>query len=250
MKENMFNNFKNIFKIRKRVRKFSTVHFAFPIVVIATIFAGLATVISDSSSYVTISTPVTSTVRDQEFFITVSVTAHVPINAIDLNITYSEDTLEIISVDTGRSVITLWTETPYARDGKIYLTGGTFRKGFLGEHEVARIKVRAKEAGDARLFVSNSQFIAGDGQGTVVSSAKTGGNNEVKIAIMGDSGVVTGEATISIITDTNGDGKVDIRDISVFMTAWFTRGSTYDFNHDGKMTFSDFSILLADSFFK
>jgi hypothetical protein len=247
---NMFRKFKNIFRIKNNEKKFSTVHYAFPIVIVSTIFAGLAAVISDSSSYVTISTPVTSTVRDQEFFITVAVTAHVPINAIDLNIAYSEDTLEILSIDTGRSVITLWTETPYARDGKIFLSGGTFRKGFLGEHEVARIKARAKEAGDARLFVSNTQFIAGDGQGTVVESSQRDGNNEVQIVVLGDSGVIKGEATISIITDTNGDGKVDIRDISAFMTAWFTRSSTYDFNHDGKMTFRDFSILLADSFFR
>lgn len=251
LKMSIRNRFKKIVQWRRtKEKKFNTVHFAFPVVVIATIFAGLASVVSDNNSYVTITTPVQSVVRDQEFYIDVTVSAHVPINAVDLNVAYSESTLEILGIDTGTSVITLWTETPYAKDGKIYLSGGTFRKGFLGEHQIARIKARAKEAGEARLFVSSSQFIAGDGQGTVVDSDEPTGSTEVRIAVTGDDGVIKGEATVSIVTDMDGDGDVDLGDISVFMSAWFTRSKTYDFNHDGRMTFSDFSILLADSFFR
>lgn len=237
-----------LFSIRRSGTGFGTVRYAFPIVVIATIFAGLASVATESNSYVTISSPVTTISRDQEFYIDIAVSAHIPINAIDLVISYSEETLDVLAIDTGMSVITLWTENPYAENGKIYLRGGTFRKGFLGEHEVARIKVRAKDAGEARFFVSGTEFIAGDGLGTPVNATETE-QNELKIAVLGDDrGVISGGATISIVTDTDGDGDVDLGDISDFMTAWFTRANMYDFNHDGKMTFSDFSILLADSF--
>jgi hypothetical protein len=246
----MIQKFLLLFSIRSSGRNFDTVRFAFPIVVIATIFAGLASIATESNSYVTISAPVTTTSRDQEFFITVAVSAHVPINAIDLAISYSEKTLEVLAIDTGTSVITLWTENPYAENGKIYLRGGTFRKGFIGEHEVARIKVRAKESGEARFFVSGTEFIAGDGLGTPVPAIESE-ENELRIAVLGNErGVISGEATISIVTDTDGDGDVDFRDISYFMSAWFTRANMYDFNHDGKMTFMDFSILLADSFRK
>ena len=66
--------------------------------------------------------------------------------------------------------------------------------------------------------------------------------------MLGEDGVLSAEATISIITDMDGDGKVDLKDISTFMAAWFTKAKTYDFDGDGRMTFRDFSIILADSF--
>lgn len=229
--------------------RFDTVRYAFPLVVVATIFASLASVVSNNESFVTIKTNVEAVTRDQEFFIDVLTTAHVAVNAVDLTITYPENKVSILGIDTGTSVITLWTEEPYAKDGKIYLRGGTFRKGFIGEHTIARVRVKANESGDARLFVSNSQLVAGDGKGStvhVVDSPK----NEIRIAIMGEEGKITGEATFAVITDTNGDGKVDLADVSAFMAAWFTKGKTFDFNGDGRMTFTDFSILLADSFFK
>jgi hypothetical protein len=233
----------------KRQKKFETIRYAFPLVVIASIFAGLASIVTVQDSYVILSSSVEEVARDQEFTISISVSAHVPVNAIDLVISYSEDNIEIRSIDTGTSVITLWTETPYADQGKIFLRGGTFRKGFVGEHEIAQIKVRAKEAGSARFFVSATELVAGDGLGSPVEVTESDEYNEMKIAITGDdTGLVTGKATISIITDTDGDGDVDLGDITAFMTAWLTRSDTFDFNHDGRMTIADFSILLADSF--
>ncbi len=229
-------------------KQFTTIKYAFPAVVIAALFASLASVISENSSYITIATSESSVTRDQEFFVNVSVTAHIAVNAVDLVLTYPEDKIEVVGIDTGTSVITLWTEQPYYKDGKIYLRGGTFRKGFVGEHVVARIKVRAAEAGNARIFVSESALVAGDGKGTEIPVAENDGQNEVKIAVLGEDGVLSGEVTISIITDMDGDGKVDLKDISSFMAAWFTKAKTYDFDGDGRMTFRDFSIILADSF--
>ena len=154
-----------------------------------------------------------------------------------------------MGIDTGTSVITLWTEEPYFKNGKIYLRGGTFRKGFIGEHTLAHIKVRAIEAGNARIFVDKTTLVAGDGKGTEVEASNDDGQNEVKIAVMSSEGVLSGKATISLITDTNGDGDVDLSDISAFMSAWFTKTKTFDFDGDGRMTLKDFSVLLSDSFF-
>ncbi len=231
-------------------RSYTTVRYAFPIVVIAALFAGLASVVTENSSYVTIKTDVDTVTRDQQFFIDVSVTAHVPVNAVDLQLSYPEALLRVDSIDVGSSVITLWTEEPHTKDGVIYLRGGTFRKGFIGEHAVARIKVVAIESGEARVLVKNTQLVAGDGLGTEVDATSDTEHNEARIFVTGAEGVITGEATITVITDTDGDGDVDLGDISAFMAAWFTKKNTYDFNGDGKMTFRDFSILLADSFFK
>lgn len=246
----MFEKIWKLFFPHYSEKKFTTIKYAFPAIVLATLLAGIANVISENSSYISITSSETTVARDQEFFIHVDITAHVPVNAVDLVLSYPENTLTVLGIDTGTSVITLWTEEPYAKDGKIYLRGGTFRKGFIGEHTLAHIKVRAKETGSARILVDKTSLVAGDGKGTEVAVSNTNENNEVKISVLSDDGVLSGEATISIITDTDGDGKVDLKDISAFMSAWFSKAKTFDFNGDGKMTFKDFSILLADSFFK
>ncbi len=232
-------------------KRYSTIRFAFPLVIVTALFTSLASVITQDSSYVTIRTNAENVHRDEQFIIEVLVTAHIPVNAVDLVITYPDDQIEIEGVDTGTSVITLWTEKPYAKDGSIYLRGGTFRKGFIGEHTIARIKAHAIEAGDARIIIKDTQLVAGDGKGSPVDVTKNKEFNEVKIIVTGtEDGLIKAKAEISLVTDTDGDGDVDINDITAFMSAWFTRSRFFDFNGDGRMTFSDFSILLADSFFK
>jgi hypothetical protein len=229
---------------------YGTVRYAFPVVFLAALVASIAALIASNQSFVTIESSATTVTRDQEFFIEVRVSAHVPVNAVDLQISYPENTIAIEGIDTGRSVITLWTEEPYAKNGTVYLRGGTFRQGFIGEHEIARIRVRALESGEARLSVRESELVAGDGRGTAVQTSNATGKNAVQIMVIGDTGTITGEAMIAVITDTNGDGKVTVADITLFMSAWFTRDKLYDFNNDGKMTIKDFSIILADSFLK
>lgn len=208
---------------------------------------GLAAVVSDKGSFITIETPSETVTTGQDFFITVKVTAHTPVNAIDIALSYPQNRLEIESIDTGTSVITLWAEEPKAEGGIITLRGGTFKRGFLGEHTVARIRAVAKESGLAYVRTSEARLVAGDGLGTEVVVRESGSSAEVTVS--GEPGTLVATGELTIVTDIDGDGKVDIRDISAFMAAWFTREKTFDFNGDGRMTIRDFSILLADSFF-
>lgn len=229
-------------------KRYDTVRYAFPLIVISAIFASLATLITESSSYVTIKTAEKTVTQGESFYIDVTATAHVPVNAVDLTISYPEEKMDIEGIDTGTSVITLWTEQPYAKNGNIYLRGGTFRKGFIGEHTIARIKAHATESGEARILIEETQLVAGDGLGTEVAVTKSDTYNEAKIEVTGADGVISGAVAISVVSDIDGDGEVDLRDITTFMSAWFTKSNVYDFNGDGRMTIKDFSILLADSF--
>jgi len=231
-------------------RKYATVRYAFPLVVMGGIFVGLAALITESSSYVTIKTDAKTVAKDEQFIIDVSVTAHVPVNAVDLIISYDKDQIEIEGIDKGTSVITLWAKEPYFENGNIYLQGGTFRKGFIGQHTVARIKAHGIKSGEARVVIKNSELVAGDGKGSAVAVTENEQQNETQILVTGTDGVITAKADLGIVTDTDGDGDVDLVDISSFMAAWFTKGNTYDFNGDGKMTFKDFSILLAEAFLR
>lgn len=228
--------------------RITTVRYAFPIVAIAALFSGFAAVISENSSYITVRTNADTVKQNDSFTIDVQATAHIPVNAVDIVIGYPKGLMVIDSIDTGSSVISLWTEEPYAKDGNIYLRGGTFRKGFVGEHSIASIKAHAIAQGEARVMIKETQLVAGDGKGSVVPLKTSDAHNEARIMVMSTNGTIAGKASVTLITDTNGDGKVDLADISKFMAAWFTKGSTYDFNGDGRMTFIDFSILLADSF--
>jgi len=246
----MFKALWKLFFPKYASAQYETVRYAFPLVIITAVIAGLAAIITGDTSYITIHASTESVVQGSDFYIDVSMTAAVPVNAIDLVIAYPANQIDIVGVDTGMSVITLWTEQPYAKDGNIYLRGGTFRKGFLGEHPIARIHARAKSTGEAKIYIKDTQAVAGDGVGTEISLTKSTALNEAKITVTGVDGTISGKASIAIITDTNGDGIVDLRDVSAFMAAWFTGSKTFDFNGDGKMTITDFSILLADSFFK
>jgi hypothetical protein len=232
-----------------RPRQSRTVRYAFPLVVLALIFASTATVVTKSKSFITIEVEPATVKKDELFFVNVTATAHVPVNAIDITVRYPESQMKVSGIDTGESVITLWTKEPYARNGIVYLTGGTFRKGFIGKHLIARIRMTATEAGTARVSADSARFIAGDGKGTEVAVADSG-NNSVRMYISNTDGSIVGKASVFIITDIDGNGRVDLRDISAFMAAWFNKSHIFDFNGDGRMTFRDFSILLADSFFK
>lgn len=225
-----------------------TVRYAFPVMIISAVILSIASVISSTESSVTITTPSKTLVKDEEFYITVTAKTHVAVNAVDIQITYPESALKIEGIDTGTSVITLWTEEPYAKDGLIYLRGGTFRKGFIGEHTIARIKARAIGNGDAKILIKDLQLVAGDGSGTPVKTSQSKENNEIQLAVTTDDSEIKAKAEIKVATDTDGDGDVDLTDISVFMGAWFNGDKIYDFNGDGRMTFRDFSIILAKSF--
>ncbi len=226
-----------------------TVRYAFPIVALTALFAGLAAVTTQNTSYITITTSQTNVREGETFTIEVKAYAHVPVNAVDIVIDYPENQMKIQGVDTGTSVITLWTEDPYARDGKVYLRGGVFQKGFLGEHTIGRIRAEATATGLAYVNLDSAALVAGDGMGTTVQVEKIS-DTQTRIYVSAADGSLEGTASIEIVTDLDGDGSVDLADISAFMGAWFSKSKTFDFNGDGRMTFKDFSILLADSFFK
>lgn len=245
----MLNTFLQFLGFYKRERGYLTVRYAFPLFVVSAIIASLASVVTQDTSYISITITPERVLEGEQFFVEVKVNAHIPINAVDLVIDYPEQKMTVTGIDTGTSVITLWTQEPYAKDGKVYLRGGVFKKGFLGEHTIARIRAEAIQSGIAQMTTENATLIAGDGKGTEVDIENTG-SSETKMYITTADALIEGEATLSIITDLDGDGSVDLSDISAFMAAWFTRGQTFDFDNDGRMTFRDFSILLADSFNK
>lgn len=240
-----------------RPNKSRTVRYAFPIAFVAVAFLGAAALLTQGSSYIRIVTD-NSLVSAGEFFsVDIYAGANVPVNTVDIAVEFPADQVEIEGIDTGQSVITIWTEEPYVERNKVIFRGGTFRRGFVGEHLVGSINARAKESGTAKFTVGSKQFLAGDGRGSTVTIKDTGYESlTMYVDVAPDAndptaaGSLGGELTLGIYTDINGDGSVDLHDILSFMGAWRSQDTTYDFNGDGRMTFVDFAIILADSFFR
>lgn len=211
-----------------------------------------ASVVGSGTSYIKLVPSTTTVIAGERFTIDVFAQAHVPVNALDVTIAYAPEAISIISVDKAQSVLTIWTKEPEINKDTIVLSGGTFRRGFVGEHLVATIKVEAKNTGSTEFFIKNAELLAGDGQGTRVAVSGTGSNNKTSFVIFDENESpesIVAKVELKINADIDGDGEVTIKDISAFMSAWSSKSQNYDFNEDGKMNFVDFSIILAKSFF-
>lgn len=228
-----------------------TVKYMFPLVL--GVFAILsASVVSTDKSYIRLEPSQTAVMEGERFSIDIYASAHVPVNAIDITIDFSPDKVGIVSVDKAQSVLTVWTQEPIVEGATITLGGGTFRRGFVGEHLIATIKAEAKVSGNTEFFIREAKLLAGDGKGTPVAVSGTGNASKQSFYIYDqdeDPSAISANLGVNITADIDGDGKVTLRDISAFMVAWNNKTQVHDFNSDGKMNFIDFSIILAKSFF-
>lgn len=247
----LIQDFLDKLKYKRAKNSTTTVRYMFPLIL--GMFAILtASVISSDKSYIKLVPSKTTVMSGESFYIDVFVNAHVPVNAIDVSIDFSSDKVEISGIDTGNSVLTIWTKEPKIENKTIRFSGGTFKRGFIGEHLIGTINVKAKYSGQTEFLVSSASLLAGDGQGSPVIVDKSNSTAKTSFYIYDqneDPTKITANLKVVINADIDGDGNVSLRDISTFMANWSSKTTTYDFNSDGKMNFIDFSIILAKSFF-
>lgn len=234
-------------KFRQRPR--GTVRTMFSLTALA-LFLTAAAINSTNVSYVKLEVD-NSVVEEGELFaVDIYAFAHVPVNAVDVTLRFDKKAVEVVSVDRGQSVLTIWTEDPIIQDDRVTLRGGTFRKGFLGEHMIATVELRARESGQGQFKTENVLLLAGDGHGTPVTVAES--NQSTVEFFVYDENVdpknIHVNVAVSILTDVDKDGEVTLQDISSFMSAWVSKQTVYDFNGDGRMSLHDFSIILSDFF--
>jgi len=207
---------------------------------------------SSENNVVTISSSSDVVLVGEPFYIDVHVRAVDDINAVDLEISYPEPRLSIDNFRTGESVLSIWTHEPTAINGQISLSGGTFRRGFSGEHRIIRLGATAVESGNIDLTFTKTNLIEGDGDGSQIALQDIETQELSLRAVSRDEAAAEGLAPersqTDIRTDLTGDGRVTMADISMFLAAWVDGDTIYDFTGDGHMTFRDFSIILADYF--
>ena len=214
-------------------------------------FLGASVISGTGSSYIRLVANQTTVEAGERFSIDVYANAHVPVNAVDITIRFDGDLVTIKEVDRGQSVLTIWTEDPIIEKNSLTLRGGTFRRGFIGEHKIATIDLEAVKTGSSEFNTEQAVLLAGDGRGTPVRLDATN-TSAVSLLIYDENttpGSIGVDVQIVVITDIDGDGSVTLKDISSFMASWNSQDKIYDFNGDRRMTFKDFSIILADFVF-
>lgn len=224
----------------------------FPLAIGFAAILGAQLVSSTESSYIRLEVSEQAVETNDLFAVDVYAYAHVAVNAVDVTLNFDADKVDVVQVDRGQSVLTIWTEDPVITENSVVLRGGTFRRGFIGEHKIASIDLRAKQTGRSQFDASNVLLLAGDGQGTPVTTSQSG-DSSTSLYIYDENTNpedISVEVTVNLITDLDGDGRVTLRDISAFMSDWGSKARLHDFNGDGRMTFRDFSIILANFFFQ
>ncbi len=225
-----------------------TVRYAFSILFVIAAIVGIATVIGSEQSSIEIVVDQKKVAQGDPFSIAVYAVATTPVNAVSLEILVPSQSIEVLGIDRGESVITLWTSDPRVEGDSVLLEGGTYRKGFVGRHLIATIQARAKETGETTILTKQANLLAGDGRGTTVSTNITRSGAQDLVVYEATPQELRGEVALAVVVDTDGDGVVTITDVTNFMMEWTKQNNRYDFNNDGTMSFKDFSILLANLF--
>jgi hypothetical protein len=232
-----------------RFKKGRTVKTMFSLLSIA-LLLGAAVISGNNASYIRLQTDKTTVKAGDHFTLDVYAYANVPVNAVDVTLKFKEGSVEVIGVDKGQSVLTIWTQEPVVEKDRVVISGGTFRKGFVGEHKIATLNLVAKQTGQSTFSAADVQLLAGDGKGTEVKTTTTD-DSSLSFYVYDektDPAKIGVNVAVGIVSDIDGDGKVSLKDVSAFMGAWTNSSHLYDFNGDGKMTFGDFSIILANVF--
>jgi len=235
-----------------KVVKGQTVRYMFPLAIGFAAILGAQLISSTESSYIRLEINKQAVQTNERFTVDVYAYAHVPVNAVDVTLQFDGNKVEVAEVDRGQSVLTIWTEDPVVTANSVVLRGGTFRRGFLGEHKIATIDLRAKGTGNSQFSTANVLLLAGDGQGSPVTTTNSTAT-EASLFIYDENtnpSDITVKVSVNLVTDLDGDGKITLKDISAFMSDWNSKARLHDFNGDGRMTFRDFSIILADFFLK
>ncbi|MDO8604491.1 MAG: cohesin domain-containing protein [bacterium] len=150
------------------------------------------------------------------------------VNAVDLNLRYPADKLEIVRPSAGKSLIEVWLEPPFYSntEGRARFSGIVPNGIITSSGLITTITFRAKKTGDAKISVASvSKILANDGMGTEVQ-AEFG------------NGVFT-------ITPRPAEGMRVTSETHPFSSEWYNNNNPIlNFEKEGGVT--DFSYVLDD----
>lgn len=105
------------------------------------------------------------------------------INAVEVNLSFDEDILQIEDISQGNSVLSLWLNEPSFSENEISFMGG-IPGGYQGiDGLIGRLIFKSKKMGFAQInFQKNSKVLLNDGWGTKTGLVFRGGEFNIKEA--------------------------------------------------------------------
>ncbi len=94
---------------------------------------------------------------------------HKPVNAIQVDISYDTEVLEVVSIDTSNSILTIFVQRDIAPEyGYVRISGGVPNPGILGHDAIiGEIYFKSKTPGTTEVsFADSSLVLINDGNGT------------------------------------------------------------------------------------
>ena len=120
------------------------------------------------------------------FTVTLNVSTDFPINAVEADLVYPADKLELVSFSKEDSIIDFWVNGPVVsrNSGDIYFAGVIPNPGYKGNGgSVLGLNFRVKSSGDAIISVSSGSVLANDSFGTQILSKVVGGRYRLELDV-------------------------------------------------------------------
>ena len=93
------------------------------------------------------------------------------VNTVAVDVGYPEALLELVAIDDGASVLSLWVEAPHADPGGFVRFAGMTPGGFVAPHApLLSLTFKAKAVGQGNVEATRTEFLLHDGLGTIAPS--------------------------------------------------------------------------------
>ncbi len=153
------------FTISKKIQLIIFFYFLF------SIFCFLNQVKAAAAPQIYFQTPKENYNLGDEITVAIFINSVEPVNALQVELGFSANTLDFESFNTNDSIVELWRASPILLGGGIARLEGGIPKSFSGKNgEVAKLIFKAKEGGAAELFFRTANIYAADGLGTLLET--------------------------------------------------------------------------------
>jgi hypothetical protein len=106
----------------------------------------------------------------EQFTATIFLNTEESINALEGQIAFPADLLELVEIQSGNSIVSFWIDKPKVEADKISFSG-IIPGGFTGENgSILSMLFRAKKPGDGSIAIRSSKVLKNDGAGTTAAA--------------------------------------------------------------------------------
>ncbi len=120
-----------------------------------------------SAAEIRVTTPKSDIKTNEQFVVSVTISSDDSLNAVEGQLVYPSETLEVKEIRDGNSVINFWVEKPNSDTAGAILFSGITPGGFNGDNNfLFSVVFQAQQTGSATVALQEVQALLNDGLGT------------------------------------------------------------------------------------